>query len=84
MWGDKGLGGQSETQREQSRRWSKKLCHFREKNPSKTSKKEEYEKARKENLCFNYFEAGHSKVACPKLVARGSSNATKKDIQSPW
>ena len=45
-------------------------------------KKDQYEKARKENLYFNYFKPGHAKADCPKLKAGRSSSNAKKDAKS--
>ena len=70
---DKGSGNASELNKDQSGRWKKKPRQGKPKNQSKQAKKEQYDKARKDNLCFNCFEAGHTKAACPKLGAGGSS-----------
>lgn len=72
-------GSVSESFRGQGGHWKKKLHLGKPKNQTKQAKKEQYDKARKDNLCFNCFETGHTKAACPKLGARGSSSDAKKD-----
>lgn len=77
--GSKGLWGQNELQRGQGRHWSlsnhailkRRIC-------LRLSKKQQYERARKENLCLNYFEPRHSKAVYTKLRTGGSSNNTEK------
>ena len=68
----------NESFRRQGGYWKKKACPRRPKNQSKLAKKDQYDKARKENLCFNYFQFGHAKAACLKLTTRSSSSNTKK------
>ena len=51
---------------------------------TKIVKKEQYDRARKENLCFNCFEVGHSSAAYPKLGTRGHSRNSTKDGKSLW
>ena len=72
-------GGSSESFKGQGGCWKKKLRPGKPKSQNKSVKKDQYEKARKENLCFNCFEPGHAKADCPKLKAGGSSNGAKKD-----
>ena len=79
---DKESGNSSEFTKGQGGRWKKKPRQGKPKNQSKQAKKEQYDKARKDNLCFNCFEAGHTKAACPKLGAGGSSSDAKKDGKS--
>ena len=78
---EKGDIGMSGSFRGQERRWKKKLCPRKPKNQSKMAKKDEYDKARKENLCLNCFELGHAKATCPELTVERSSNDAKKDAK---
>ena len=72
-------GGLSESFKGQGVHWKKKLCPKKPTSQNKKGKKDKYEKARKDNLCFSCFEPGHTKADCPKLKAGGSSSGAKKD-----
>ena len=72
-------GGSSESFKGQGGRWKKKPRPEKPTSQNKQGKKDKYEKARKDNLCFNCFEPGHTKADCPKLKAGGSSSGAKKD-----
>ena len=78
---EKGGSETSESFRGQGGRWKKKPRPGKQKSQSKVGKKDQYEKARKENLCFNCFEPGHAKADCPKLKAGRSSSDAKKDAK---
>ena len=41
--------------------------------------KDQYKKARKENLCFNCFDPRHAKANCPKLKTKHCPSDAKKD-----
>ena len=64
---EKGGTGVSEFFRGQGGHWKKKLHPRKPKKQSKLAKKDKYDKAHKENLCFNWYKPGHAKVARPKL-----------------
>ena len=71
----------SESFRGQGGCWKKKPRLGKPKNQSKLAKKDQYDKARKENLCFNCFEPGHAKATGPKLQFGHSSNKAKKNAK---
>ena len=72
-------GGLSESFKGQGGRWKKKPRPEKFKNQNKQNKKDKYEKACKDNLCFSCFEPGHTKVDCLKLKAGRSPSNAKKD-----
>ena len=72
-------GGSSESFKGQGGRWKKKPHLEKFKNQNKKNKKDKYEKALKDNLCFRCFEPGHITVDCPKLKAGRSPSNAKKD-----
>ena len=76
--GNEGGAGSSESYKGQGGR-RKRPRPGKTKSKNRIDKKDQYEKARKENLCFNCFEPGHAKAECPKLKTGHSSSDSKKD-----
>ena len=81
---NKGGAGLSESYKGQGGQWWKKPDPRKPKSKSSIDKKDQYKKARKENLCFNCFKPGHAKVECPKLKIGHSSSDAKKDGKPSW
>ena len=76
---NKGGAGLSESYKGQGGRWQKKPRPGKPKSKNCIDKKDQYKKARKENVCFNCFEPGHAKAKCPKLRTGRSPSDAKKD-----
>ena len=76
---NKGGAGLSESYKGQGGCWQKQPRPRKSKSKNCIDKKDQYEKARKENLCFNCFEPRHAKIECPKLKIERSPSYAKKD-----